>query len=247
MKKSVISLLCVLLVAAGGFALYERYTTQKQSNTSAQTSTRFNMQQHSLTSADSLWVIVNKTRRLNPANYTPANLVTPNIPLRDNITNDEKQVSADMTTALEKMVDDANTQGVHFNLQSGYRSYQFQVKLYNTYVREQSKSVADSQSARPGYSEHQTGLAVDLGGTSKPSCNVEDCFAKTIEGKWLAANAYSYGFIIRYPSGKEDITGYVYEPWHIRYVGTALSEQMHEHGIETLEQFFDLPNAPNYK
>lgn len=205
------------------------------------------MQQHSLTSAGSLWVIVNKTRRLNPANYTPANLVTPNIPLRDNITNDEKQVSADMTTALEKMVDDANTQGVHFNLQSGYRSYQFQVKLYNTYVREQSKSVADSQSARPGYSEHQTGLAVDLGGTSKPSCNVEDCFAKTIEGKWLAANAYSYGFIIRYPSGKEDITGYVYEPWHIRYVGTALSEQMHEHGIETLEQFFDLPNAPNYK
>ncbi|HSW74562.1 MAG TPA: M15 family metallopeptidase, partial [Candidatus Saccharimonadales bacterium] len=114
------------------------------------------------------------------------------------------------------------------------------------YVAAQGKSVADSQSARPGYSEHQTGLAADLGGTSDPSCNVADCFADTVEGKWLAANAYKYGFLIRYPADKVNVTGYIYEPWHIRYIGASLSTEMHKSHIETLEEFFGLPAAPSY-
>ena len=206
----------------------------------------FNMKKYSLSDPKSLWLIVNKQRPLNPKTYKPAHLVVPNIALRSNITSTEKYVRADMATALEAMVKDAAAQGVHFNLQSGYRSYDFQVALYNGYVQSQGKAVADRQSARPGYSEHQTGLAADLGGTSQPSCNVEACYADTIEGKWLAANGYKYGFIIRYASDKESVTGYLYEPWHIRYIGTELSNQMHSQGVETLEQFFDVAGGTTY-
>jgi len=132
------------------------------------------------------------------------------------------------------------------NLQSGYRSYAFQSDLYNGYVRTQGLATADRQSARPGYSEHQTGLAADLGGTSAPGCNVAQCFANTIEGRWLADHAYEYGFIIRYPADKESITGYEYEPWHVRYVGVALAAEMHRRGIETLEEFFNVTGGTQY-
>lgn len=207
----------------------------------------FDKQKYSLSAADSLWVITNKHRPLSPADYTPADLVVPKIPLRSNITSDEKYVRADNAAALEKMVAAAAAQGIQLNLQSGYRSYAFQVNLYNLYVKQQGQAEADSQSARPGYSEHQTGLAADLGGTSQPGCNVEECFANTPEGKWLAANAYNYGYVIRYPEGKTNITGYTYEPWHVRYVGVALATEMHNQNIVTLEEFFDLPAAPNYQ
>ncbi len=248
MKKVVLWFLFII-VAAGGFIAYKAHSSGSKTDsgkTTASHATGFDKSQHSLKDAGSLWVVVNKTRQLQPASYVPKNLVVPNIPLRSNITDTEKYVRADMAPSLEKMVEDANAQGVHFNLQSGYRSYQFQVDLYNSYVAAQGKSVADSQSARPGYSEHQTGLAADLGGTSDPSCNVADCFADTVEGKWLAANAYKYGFLIRYPADKVNVTGYIYEPWHIRYIGASLSTEMHKSHIETLEEFFGLPAAPSY-
>lgn len=192
-------------------------------------------------------MVVNKQRPLQPADYKPAHLVVPGIPLRSNITNDEKYMRADNAAALKTMVDAARAEGIHLNLQSGYRSYDFQVNLYNLYVKQQGKALADSQSARPGYSEHQTGLAADLGGTTTPGCNVAECFANTPEGKWLAANAYKYGYVIRYPEGKTSVTGYTYEPWHVRYVGTDLSEEMHQEGVATLEEFFDLPAAADYQ
>lgn len=218
-------------------------------NTTQSTNTTpgsLNKKAHSTTDADSLWIIVNKQHALHPKAYKPANLVVPGIALRANITSTEKYVRADMATALEKMVNDALAQGVHFNLQSGYRSYDFQVALYNSYVQSQGQATADRQSARPGYSEHQTGLAADLGGTSQPACNVEACYADTTEGTWLAANAYKYGFIIRYPADKEPVTGYLYEPWHVRYIGTDLSIVMHNQGVETLEEFFGTGPAPSY-
>lgn len=223
------------------------HTTNKHIQPPAPKPAVFNMQKYSLSAADSLWVITNKHRPLNPVDYIPADLVVPKIPLRSNITSDEKYVRADNAAALEKMVASAATQGIQLNLQSGYRSYAFQVNLYNLYVKQQGQAQADSQSARPGYSEHQTGLAADLGGTSQPSCNVEECFGNTPEGKWLAANAYTYGYVIRYPEGKTNITGYTYEPWHVRYVGIALATEMHNKNIATLEEFFDLPAAPDYK
>lgn len=241
----------VVCIAAVGLILWHNHTTRNvQQNppnriTSPASKGGFNKQQYSLTAANSLWVVVNKRRPLQPKTYVPR-LVVPTIPMRSNITNDEKYVGSRTAPSLEKMVASAKQQGISLNLQSGYRSYKFQANLYNHYVRAQGRAVADEQSARPGHSEHQTGLAADLGGVTTPSCNVTQCFATTPEGKWLAANAYRYGFIIRYPKGQQVITGYEYEPWHVRYVGTLLSEQMHRTGSTTLEGFFGLPAAPTY-
>ncbi|HSX33810.1 MAG TPA: M15 family metallopeptidase [Candidatus Saccharimonadales bacterium] len=207
----------------------------------------FDKQQFSLTSASSLWDVVNKRRPLNPLHYAPAHLATPSMPMRDNITDDEAQVSAAMAPALQQMVTAATQDGLTLVLESGYRSYGFQTNLYNNYVAEQGNAMAESESAHPGYSEHQTGLAVDLGGTSNPDCTLQSCFDATAEGSWLMSNAYKYGFILRYPKGKENITGYTYEPWHFRYVGTSLSLQMHKQGALTMEEFFGLGAAPNYR
>jgi D-alanyl-D-alanine carboxypeptidase len=98
--------------------------------------------------------------------------------------------------------------------------------------------------ARPGYSEHQTGLAVDFAARGVSTLQVS--FAKTKAGIWLAANAYRYGFVLRYPSGKTAITGYSFEPWHFRYVGVEVATAMHDQNIQTLEEFYALPAAPSY-
>ncbi len=248
----------MLIVAATATYVARHHTTPQAAGTAKTLSSQqnpsaappatsgFNNHQYSLTDSASLWVIVNKQHPLSPKTYTPTDLVVPGIPLRSNITSTEKYVRADMAKALETMVTAAAAQGVHFNLQSGYRSYNFQVTLYNGYVQSQGQAVADRQSARPGYSEHQTGLAADLGGTTQPSCNVAQCFANTPEGTWLAANAYRYGFLIRYTASKESTTGYEYEPWHIRYIGTVLAAEMHSKQIETLEEFFGVSGGVSY-
>lgn len=207
---------------------------------------QFNKQQYSISDPTSIWIVVDKLRILNPKTYAPSDLVVPNIPLRSNITSTEKYVRAETAEALQKMASSAAKEGITLNLQSGYRSYEFQVSLYGSYVSNDGQAKADTYSARPGYSEHQTGWAADLGGTTNPGCNVEECYANTPEGKWLAVHAWEYGFIIRYPQGLTEVTGYTYEPWHVRYIGTELSGEMHKQGILTLEQFFGLPNAPTY-
>jgi D-alanyl-D-alanine carboxypeptidase len=103
---------------------------------------------------------------------------------------------------------------------------------------------ADRSSARAGYSEHQTGWAVDL--YDSDVCRLKRCFGRSAAGTWVAAHAWEYGFIIRYPDGAVDITGYIWEPWHLRYVGIELSTEMHETGVQTLEEFFGLGPAPSY-
>jgi D-alanyl-D-alanine carboxypeptidase len=222
-------------------------TNNSVTKTGDNTPATFNKSQFSLTDPASIWVVVNKHRPLDPKNYAPSDLVTPNVPKRSNITSDERQMRKIAANALEQMVAAAKTDNINLNLQSGYRSYDFQVTLYNRYVQQQGQASADSQSARPGFSEHQTGLAADLGGTTRPGCNVESCYADTAEGKWLAEHAYEYGFIIRYPAGKTSVTGYVAEPWHIRYVGVELAREMHLKGVQTLEELFGLEAAPDYK
>lgn len=261
MKKKQIAILVILVaVLATSFWWFTRDTDHKttpsttnksssRSSTDTNTDTTavgFAKSKYSLTDPASIWVITNKQRPLNPKTYAPSDLVVPNIPLRSNITSTEKQVRQPMATALETMVAAAKTEGLGLNLQSGYRSYSFQVSLYNRYVQQQGQAAADSQSARPGYSEHQTGLAADLGSISHPECDVEECFGTTAEGKWLAANAYKYGFMIRYPQGLQNITGYIYEPWHVRYVGVDLATELHNAGVQTLEQFFGTGAATDY-
>lgn len=203
----------------------------------------FNKNQYSINDPASLWAVVNKGRKL-PADYVPANLVNPKIPLRLPAGDLEMTIRSDAAGALLAMNSKANTDNIHFMLASAYRSYSLQVSVYGSYVRSIGQAQADQSSARPGFSEHQTGLAADLEPQSR-KCEVDPCFGATPEGKWLAENSYKYGFVVRYQNGKQNLTGYEYEPWHIRYVGVELAKEVHQTN-QTLEQFFNLPPSVNY-
>lgn len=196
--------------------------------------TTFDKSQRSLTDPASIWVVANKVRPLQPKEYAPSDLVS---------VGNGHQMRAEAAAAFIKLKSSAGSAGHAISAQSGYRSYNTQVATYNRWVSELGQAEADRQSARPGHSEHQTGLALDVGGGG---CNIEECFGNTAGGKWVAAHAHEYGFIVRYPQGKEHITGYLYEPWHLRYVGTALATEMKRVGVQTMEEFFGLRAAPNY-
>lgn len=195
----------------------------------------FNKNEYSTTDASSLWVIVNKQHPLSPLTYAPTDLVTAY----------GHQVSNRLVPDLTAMITDAAKDGANLTLISSYRSYSYQVTLYNSYVSSDGQAKADEYSARPGYSEHQTGLAIDFGDRAG-SCPVVACYGDTTEGKWLAANAYKYGFLLRYPADKQAITGYEAEPWHYRYIGRDLSVEMHKDGITTLEEFFGVTGGDAY-
>ena len=159
-------------------------------------------------------LIVNKKYGL-PPNYNPG-------------------VNQTALAALNKMQSDASKLGLTLNLVSGFRSYQTQKNLYNNYVKKDGVALADTYSARPGHSEHQTGLAFDVGST-------KGSFANTKEAKWLAENCHLYGFIIRYPYGKTNITGYIYEPWHVRYLGVDIATEVKESNL-SLEEYLGIVN-----
>jgi len=144
---------------------------------------------------------------------------------------------------MEDMFAAAAAEGFRLSVESAYRSYGYQVNTFRNQVARFGQVRAEIQVARPGYSEHQTGLAADIGGGG---CHIESCFATTAEGRWVAANSYRFGYVIRYPDGKQDVTGYKYEPWHVRYVGVALATEMHRTGVASMEEFFGLPAAPGY-
>lgn len=183
-------------------------------------------------------VVVNKQRRLDPKTFTPSGLVAPRI------SNNGQKLRRVAARALEEMVADARKDGVTVTLLSGYRSYQTQAAVFDAQVRRYGRAIAEQQAARPGHSEHQTGLTGDLGGAD--GCPITSCFSGTRAGKWLAKHAHRYGFILRYPKGKSAITGFAFEPWHYRYVGTAVSTDMKRKRIATLEEYRGLPAAPRY-
>lgn len=199
----------------------------------------FDKSLHPIDKPGSLWWVVSKNRPIDPIDYAPEDLVTPAVALRPDGGSSEMRLRAEPAAALEKMISDTKKINLNLMLVSGYRSYQTQVSVYNGWVQKYGQAGADKISARPGLSEHQTGLSADLGATSR-KCELEICFVTTAEGAWLAANAYKYGFIIRYPEGKHDVTGYEFEPWHLRYVGTALADELHKQNIQTLEEFFGI-------
>lgn len=157
-------------------------------------------------------LIVNKTYAL-PENYNPG-------------------INETALNAYYELKNDAKSEGLSYTIISDFRPYSSQKRIYNNYVARDGKKEADRYSARPGHSEHQTGLAFDLNSLSQS-------FENTAEGKWLAENCYKYGFIIRYPKGKESVTGYMYEPWHIRYLGKDLAKEVYESGL-TLEEFLGI-------
>lgn len=167
-------------------------------------------------------IVVNKTYNL-PSNFAPNNLVTINgyIKIVDYVKD-----------AFNELVSDSKALGLNIYASSGYRSYSDQNYIYNNYVRWDGQENADTYSARAGHSEHQTGLAIDVN-------TVDSSFDGTSESNWLKDNCYKYGFIIRYPEGKDNITGYMYEPWHIRYVGAELANILYNNGNwVTIEEYF---------
>jgi len=180
-------------------------------------------------------VLVNKVYRL-PADYRPADLVVPNVAFIFKEADDKRLMRKEAAQALESMFAAAKQGGIHLAGVSGFRSYETQKNLFEYYVKVQGEETARRYSAEPGHSEHQTGLTMDVSG-STGQCAADDCFAGTAEAEWLAKHAHEYGFIIRYPKGKEAITGYAYEPWHLRYVGTALSKQIAAKGV-TMEEHY---------
>lgn len=225
-----------IVIGFTGFNLWQN----KQKNDTQKLSEINSVHQFPIDKADSWWVMVNKTRPLEPQTYSPSDLVVPDIPLRSNITDEESKLTYATADAFNKMAEEAKKEGIALTFESGYRSYDLQKRLYEYYASQQVE--ADSYSAKPGYSEHQTGLAADVGGTSNPACNVKPCFADTPEATWLKKNAHKYGFIIRYPEGKQDITGYKYEPWHLRFTGIYLATQMRNKKITTMEEYFKVAN-----
>lgn len=209
--------------------------------TTVDPATEFDRTLYSIDEADSLWVVANKTRQLQPKRYVPDDLVTLDVPHTYDPT-----LRRDAAKAYRTMYRAAGRDGKSLVMQSAYRSYSTQVTVYNGWVDRLGQAGADRQSARPGYSEHQTGLSVDIA-TGSHSCTIQECFASTPEGTWLTKNAWKYGWVLRYPKGKTDTTGYKFEPWHWRYVGKELAEQIHLIGPkETLEEFWELPAAPDY-
>ncbi|MCU1512325.1 MAG: peptidase [Arthrobacter sp.] len=187
--------------------------------------------------------MVNKHRPLAPATFKPADLVRPAVRLA--VAGEASLLNSTTAAAAEKMFAAAATAGVTLTLASGYRSYVTQAATYNGYARAQGQPAADTASARPGYSEHQTGWAFDIGdGSGADSFTPQ--FAQQPAAVWAQANAHVFGFVVRYPWMLHGITGYYYEPWHLRYIGPEAATEMKNRGIGTLEEYFGLEAAPAY-
>lgn len=172
------------------------------------------------------YLVANKTYSL-PSSYTGGTST--------------KGLTKEVYNAFLDMQQAATAANINIYVQSGYRSYDTQKRLYNNYVARDGKAAADTYSARPGNSEHQTGLAFDVCSNGYPNACINDGYHNTEPARWLSANAYKYGFILRYPKGKENETGYKYESWHFRYVGIDLASKLYNNGDWiTMEDYFGI-------
>ena len=198
---------------------------------------------YDIDSPTSLTVIVNKLRPL-PQDYRAPDLIAPAVTLHQAASAENMQVRQIMEADLIRLFADAAAAGIQIEVGSAYRSAATQKSLYNGYVASSGQAYADLTSARPGYSEHQTGLSIDFVASSG-ACFIEQCFADQPEGQWLAAHAHEYGFVLRYPLNKTSVTGYDFEPWHFRYLGIDIATSIYQQDI-TVEEFFGLPPAPDY-
>lgn len=186
----------------------------------------------STTDPASPWVVVNKHTPLDPVDHEP-----------DLTTVRGYLVRPDVAPDLTALLAAADADGVRLTLRSAYRGYPKQAAVYEGWVAQLGAAQADAVSARPGHSEHQTGLAVDVGGTTEPGCDFEPCFGRTAEGRWVAEHAATFGFLVRYTPENSAVTGYAPEAWHLRWVGRDLAAYMRDTGVTTLEEVFDVPGG----
>lgn len=257
LAATIIVIICLLLIIVGLFLFNKREQKARQEQTSStqtpqqtkqDTSTPVQEQpatntnqttptqpvtpqwpvQISMADASSLTVVVNKKHQL-PSTYVPSPIVTFG----------GRELRSEAATAMNNLFNAAQSAGYGLKMISGYRSYSYQQNLYNGYVAQDGQAQADTYSARPGFSEHQLGLAADVGNASG-SCDLDTCFGDSAAGKWIAANAQNYGFIVRYPQGKDAETGYQYEPWHLRYLGVDVAKSVYASG-KTLDQYYNVP------
>ncbi len=184
-----------------------------------------------ISDGDYLLALVTKETTLKPG-YQPADLKA--VPSYMNPSY-QMRLRAEALEHLEKLWNAASDDGVTLSIRSAYRSYETQKQLFKDYASRHGEEEANRFSARPGQSEHQLGTAVDFGGTG---VDFTDRFGETEQGRWLADNAYKYGFAMSYPQGKEHITGYIYEPWHYRYIGVTHARQWKESGL-TLKEYLE--------
>jgi len=191
-------------------------------------------------------ILINKTHNLSE-DYRPEDLVRVDRFVQGVGNDDTHMLRSAAAEALNKMLDAALEDGIELRLRTGFRSFAYQSNLYNSYVEKNGREAADTYSARPGYSEHQTGLCCDLGGKSQGFALSYE-FGNTEEGKWVKEHAAEFGYIIRYSDGITDekgvrqpgaVTGYVYEPWHIRYVGIENAKEITEKDI-CLEEYLGI-------
>ena len=194
--------------------------------------------------AGSEWVVVNKLRPLSPLDFEPQVREIRSSESLDNSRGLElRDVAAN---ALEAMASEMLFQGAgQMFVNSAYRSYDYQLELFVDKVDQYGEAEALVRSAKAGHSEHQTGLAVDVSVPAQ-GCAIMQCFGDTVAGKWIAENSWKFGYIVRYERDTTSITGYTYEPWHLRYVGIEIARTYANNGIHTLEDFWGFPAAENY-
>ncbi len=183
---------------------------------------------------DDILVLVNKTRYLD-ADYKPSDLVVPDVKFSFDGEHEKKHMRREAAEALEEFFGQAHEEGIYIFALSGYRSYNTQKWLFENRAKKVGEEEANKLIARPGESEHQTGLAMDITSQSV-QFDLKTKFGETKEGEWVRDNAHRFGFIIRFAKDKENITGYNYEPWHIRYVGKEAAGDIYDRGI-ALEEY----------
>ena len=233
MKKSILSKISVLTIF-----LLSSVLVLAQENTVLYTDLSINSYTDVYDRNNPYYIVVNKQNAVGQ-DYKPDNLVIPNVKFAEAGVLEKKHMEATAARNLELLFKAAAKDNIHLVAVSGYRSYNRQKTLYNNYVKQYGQAATDRFSAKPGHSEHQTGLAMDVSSKSV-SYQLVQKFAETKEGQWLAKHAHEYGFIIRYPKDKEHITGYMYEPWHIRYVGKELATYLYTNHLtmEEMDSFF---------
>lgn len=195
-----------------------------------------------LADARRIWVVVNKRHALDPIDYWPV----PQARAAGVQRTSGGHMRADVAEALSQLATAAAAEGPGaIGVNSGFRSYDFQVSTYRGYVASLGRDAADRTSARPGHSEHQTGLAVDVVACHN-GCGGIESFGRTAQSEWVAAEAWRFGFVVRYDASRSEVTGYDAEPWHLRFIGVELAAAYHAGGYRSLEEFFGLEPAPDY-